>query len=268
VAITIDYVADWAARLRSRLYTQFRNKVTWEKWITEVLAPQFQDLEDSGQSLLGLNDIDASEGAQLDIIGRKVGQLRASLDDATYRTVLRARVAANSSSGGAEEIYGVLRALLGQSIGLVLTFSPIKSFTLRVRSAITATQVTHALSFLRDSKEATTRAILEWKEQAAEDTFCTEGGEGKGFPVFTAASGASAASDEELSVLSTAAFSSSGFIVVDQGTALEETLAYTVGGATVFTLELGSGLPLYTHEAGASVVELGSGGKLAGARQA
>lgn len=165
-AVTIDYVADWATRLRSRLYTQFRNKVTWELWITEVLAPQFQDLEDSAQTLLTLLDIDNSEGVQLDRIGRLVGQPRLGTVDETYKLYLHARVAANASTGTPEDLYRVFRALLGTAVTLVITTYPFKSFLLRIGGAITATQGAVAATFLRAAKESGARAALEWEESS------------------------------------------------------------------------------------------------------
>lgn len=178
--IKIDYVKDWAARLRSRLYTQFRNKVTWEQWIVHVLAPQFQDLEDSAQTLNTLLDIDNSYGVQLDIIGVIVGQKRLSTDDATYRVHIKARIQANRSTGTPEDLYKVFRALLGDTIGLVITTraSDVKAFTLRVRGDITSAQVTVALLFLGIAKEASVRGLLEWIEVPEAQVFRYDTGPG------------------------------------------------------------------------------------------
>src|SRR5262249_50537515 len=130
--ITVDYISDWASRLRTRLYTQFRNKTTWNAWIDNVLAPQFQDLEDAAQTLLGIVDIDNSQGAQLDVLGRIVGRQRNGDDDPTYRLHLKATIAANKSSGDPESLYTVFHALLGD-IGFVITTSYIgvKAFVLK-----------------------------------------------------------------------------------------------------------------------------------------
>lgn len=179
--IKIDYVADWTARLRSRLYTQFRGLHTWELWIG-LLARQFQDLEDSGQTLFGVYDIDNSSGVQLDAIGLIVGQARNGLDDATYRLYLKARIVANRSTGSPEEIYAVFRALLGL-IGFVITTDVlgIKAFKVRIKSAITRAQALAALDFLRDSKEAAARAILHWQE--TDDTNLFRFDIGPGFDV-------------------------------------------------------------------------------------
>lgn len=169
--ITVDYIADWAARLTSRLYTQFRGKVTWEGFV-ELLADQAQDLEDSAQTLFGVYDIDNSDGVQLDTIGRIVGQARVAATDALYRIYLKARILANKSTGTSEEVYAVFRRLLGEDIGLKITFSPIKAFVLTVLSPITATEGFIGVDFLGDSKESGAGAILEW-QQAADASMMT-----------------------------------------------------------------------------------------------
>jgi hypothetical protein len=161
--LTIDYETDWVTRLRNRIYTQWRDSVSWNKW-AEFLGRQFQELEDATQSLLTTLDIDNSVGAQLDVIGRLIGQVRGGFDDATYRLFLKARIQANRSTGGGEDIYNVFRALYGETIGLVITTSPIKTLVLRVKGAITAAQAGYGVQFFTDSKEVGVRGLLEWQE--------------------------------------------------------------------------------------------------------
>ncbi len=164
--IKIDYIADWKKRLRGRLYTQFRNKVTWEGWV-QLLGRQAQDTEDAAQSLLTLWDIANSEGVNLDRIGRAIGQKRLGSDDATYRLYLFARVLANKSSGTPEEIYSVMRALFGTTAGPRYYGGFVKAFSIRIAGAIlTRAQALIAAAFLHDSKEAGARATLEWQEYA------------------------------------------------------------------------------------------------------
>jgi hypothetical protein len=181
--IKIDYVEDWIERLRARTYEQWRDSVSWGKWV-EYLGRQFQDLENAFQSLLTSYDIDNSEGTQLATIGRIVGQVDPGLGDTTYRLFLRARIAANNSSGGPEEIYAVFRALYGDTIGLVLTTSPIKSFVLRVIGPITQNQAAYGLDFLRAAKESGARGLLEWQESATESLFMFDTGPGFDAGVF------------------------------------------------------------------------------------
>lgn len=163
----IDYVADWETRLLGRLYWQFRGKPNITAWV-KMVARQFQDVEDVYQAILTIISIDDSVGAQLDNLGRFLGQPRAGLDDATYRLYLKARIIANKSDGTPEAIYKVFRALFGSAVSMVLTTSDVgvKAFKMYVQGILTAAQVRAGLTFLRRSKEAGARAVLEWQPAA------------------------------------------------------------------------------------------------------
>lgn len=184
---TIDYITDWEGRLRGRLYEQFKGKVTWTA-IVQLLGRLAQDWEDAAQSVLTIISIGDSVGAQLDNLGRIVGQPRNGLDDDTYRLYLGARIIANKSNGTAEDIYRVFRALFG-ALGFLYIFGGTKTFVMRVLSALTSSQVAAALTFLRDSKEAGARAILEWQEFPDAEAFVFEGGTGLGFDDLSGAVG-------------------------------------------------------------------------------
>lgn len=168
----LDYVEDWAARLRSRLYTQFRSATSWQAWCNDVLGPQFQDLEDAAQTLLTMLDIEASEGVQLDVIGRLVGQPRNGVDDPTYRLYLSARVLANKSTGTVDDIFKVMRALFGQDEARpTYVGGLVKQFAVRIGEVLTRAEALIAVEFLGDAKEAAARGILEWGEQGATAMF-------------------------------------------------------------------------------------------------
>lgn len=178
MAEKIDYIASWPARLRTRLYAQFRDKVTHKQW-ADLLGRQQQDVEDATQTLLTLLDIDASEGVQLDVIGRIVGQPRTGVDDPTYRLYLRARILANRSTGTVENIYAVMRALFGQDTARpVYSGGWVKQFSIRLGFVLTRTQALVALEFLGDAKEAGARGILEWIESPASAVFTYDSGPG------------------------------------------------------------------------------------------
>ena len=129
-----------------------------------MIARQVQDFEDAAQALLTIISIDDSIGAQLDNLGRLVGQPRVNADDATYRLYLKARIVARRSNGTPELIYKVFRALFGSpSMVLVTSGVGVKAFRLTLNTAITAAQAVIGLSFLRDAKESGARAVLEWQ---------------------------------------------------------------------------------------------------------
>lgn len=178
---TIDYISDWQKKLRKRLYQQFRTKVTWQA-LADMLAAQFQDLEDAAQSVLSIVSIDDSEGVQLDQIGALIGQPRLGATDATYRRYLKARVLVNRCTGTTPLIYGVFNALLG-SVGFRLETIPTKTFKLTVVGAISALQAEIAALFLRVGKDSGARGILSWQQANDSALFTFAGGSGAGFNV-------------------------------------------------------------------------------------
>lgn len=172
---TIDLVDDWAARLRSRLYTQFRHATSWQAWC-DLLGQQFDDLETAGQTLLTMLDVEASEGAQLDVIGRIVGQPRNGVDDDIYRLYLNARALANKSAGTVEDIFKVMRALYGQTEAQPRYFGGwVKQFAIRVAAVLTRSEALIGVDFLGDAKEAAARGILEWIESPPASMFQFDG---------------------------------------------------------------------------------------------
>lgn len=187
---SIDYVSDWAGRLRSRLYVQFRDAVSWQAWCNDVLGPQFQDLEDAAQTLLTMLDIEASQGVQLDVIGRLIGQPRNGVDDPTYRLYLSARVLANKSTGTVEDIFKIMRALYGQDAARpTYQGGLVKQFSIRIGEVLTRAEGLIGQSFLHDAKEAGVRGILEWQESATSAVFTFDSGPGLDVGVFTMAVG-------------------------------------------------------------------------------
>lgn len=175
--ITVDYISDWTTRLQTRLYTQWRHAVTWNQWC-DILGGLSQDWEDAAQSLFSLLSIEDSVGQQLDVIGRIVGQARVGLADSIYRIYLRARIAANRSTGVPEDIYTVFRLLY--NLPMRLTNSPIREFMLRIIGAITPQEASLGVDFLTDSKETGARAVMVWQEVASSSLFTLDIGPGLG----------------------------------------------------------------------------------------
>lgn len=186
--LTIDYEQDWQGRLRARIYEQFKGKPKIQAWV-DMVAQQFQDLEDVFQSLFTLTSIDDSSGAQLDNLGRVLDQPRSGVGDSTYRLYLRARIVANKSGGRSEDIYRVFAALFPTAT-LLLRSGGVKSFFIRVGTvALTRTQALVAAAFLAHSKEAGARANVIWQESPTAALFTLDGGPGFDSGVFTGAIG-------------------------------------------------------------------------------
>lgn len=173
---TIDYISDWQKKLRKRLYQQFRTKVTWQA-LADMLAAQFQDLEDAAQSLLSIVSIDDSEGVQLDQIGALIGQPRLGFVDADYRSYLKARILINRAAGQTEKLYEIFRAAFGD-LGYEIGFGGTKSFWLRVSTEITNAQANVGLLFMIAAKDAGARGVLQWLEVPAAQAFTFDVGPG------------------------------------------------------------------------------------------
>lgn len=97
--MTVDHVTESLATLPS----QFQDKTGWTAAVTALVTP-IQALEDVLQDVLLQRILDNAIGAQLDDIGRLVGQARLTTDDDQQRRYVRARIAANRSGGTGENV--------------------------------------------------------------------------------------------------------------------------------------------------------------------
>jgi hypothetical protein len=258
MSAVVDYISDWRGRLQSRLYVQFRDDPSWKLWCTDVIGPQAQDLEDAGQTFLGVYDFNTAAGAQLDVIGRLVGQDRATADDPTYRIYLHARILTDKSSGTTPELYAIFGLLLGLAATgsmVVITDRLSAAFVLTINPPITDPQAQVALGFLRDAKDAGKRALLAWQEQPDAQTFTTA------LAASLSASVAIGASSLPITAVAAPKLPSNGQVTIDGGLTGAETLTYTAvvntGGA--FSLSLASTCA-NVHNTGATVELVGDPG--------
>lgn len=231
--LSVDYIPDWAAHLRARFYQQFKNKPNLQAVSDDVLAPQFQAIEDTAQQLLTIMSIDASVGVQLDNIGKLVGQLRGGVDDATYRLYLRAKIRANKSSGTPNDVYAVFLAMFNSAMGMFYEKQPPASFMLRFLSPVTTDQEQVAIKLLGKAKAAGDRAVLEYILSPADTIFKMAGP--AAFLTSLALN-----SSTTLHALIPASYPSTGSLVLDVGTPDEETVVYTSRTATQFDLSSGT----------------------------
>lgn len=90
-----------------RLLSQYAEKPIFRAWLTAYLK-QVQLLEDATYDVIVLRLLDKATNAQLDALGRIVGEKRKGRDDETYRTFIRARIYINRSQGRAQDMIDVL----------------------------------------------------------------------------------------------------------------------------------------------------------------
>lgn len=191
--MSLDWITDWQTRLRSRLAEQFKDKPKLVA-VVDAFAEQVQALEDSGQALALLGSIDPvtddtndprywiGRGAQLEVIGRRVGQQHTGEPDAIYRLRLRARIRANRSSGTAEDLYAVFVALFGGAGAAKIARSQPATLIFQVVAmGLDPLSAGVLLDFLRDAKDAGVKLILEWSPVADAGMFTMAGAGGLGF---------------------------------------------------------------------------------------
>lgn len=117
--MTVTKVTDHEAQGVALLISQFRDKPFIEI-LVKALMTQVQEIEDALFDLLVKRTIDTAVGAQLDVIGKIVGQKRGTFAEETYRTFIRGRVLVNRSSGTTDQMVALVNTLLPTGASLVV----------------------------------------------------------------------------------------------------------------------------------------------------
>lgn len=143
----------------ARLTQQFRDGVSVPN-LVRALTGGHQALEDAAFAVRASRAIDTAVGAQLDLLGRIVGQPREGRVDDVYRIWIRARVRLNRSSGTPEDLLAVFSSITQGSTAIVLEEQFPASFVLRVGSTSIIAPADLA-ALVRLAKAAGVRAIVE-----------------------------------------------------------------------------------------------------------
>lgn len=141
--------------------------------LVATLATPFQSLENALMQLLTERSIDTAVGAQLDIIGKIVGQARGGLDDDTYRRYCRARVATNKATGIINELITVTELIVYDDDAYYeIDNQGAACVVLRIQNhAITEDLADIVIGFLRQTVSAGVRVILEYSAETPGTTF-------------------------------------------------------------------------------------------------
>lgn len=87
-------------QVNSRIYAQYRDKPNLVAWL-QITASLANQIEAVFGKIITSYDIDVIVGVQLDVVGRIVGVTRnydgGTMDDDTYRLILKARIVKNVS---------------------------------------------------------------------------------------------------------------------------------------------------------------------------
>lgn len=165
----IELVEDHREDALALLLTQFQDKPRLAAVLCAFVDPA-QETEDAAWQLLTERDLDTAVGAQLDMLGRLVGEAREGRADSEYRPFVRARVLINRSNGLPEEILRIVRVVTGSTVELHLREHFPAAFTVEVVGPIPFTPAT-LLRLLRASKAAGVRVLLEYSLLPEEETF-------------------------------------------------------------------------------------------------
>lgn len=133
--MTVELVTDHEEQGLALLISQFRDKAFIEILVRALMA-QVQEAEDMLWDLLIMRAIDTAVGAQLDIIGKIVGQSRGTFDEDTYRTWIRGRVLVNRSSGTTDQMIELVNALLPEGASLSVSEYYPAAFQIEVNESV------------------------------------------------------------------------------------------------------------------------------------
>lgn len=227
-------VPDHVLEAIKRLPQQFR-KPRIENVLRAFVGPS-QPIESALWQLLTQRFITTAIGVQLDFIGTIVGQPRLGLDDDSYRRYIRARVAAHKSRGTTEELIKVASlVLLDIEVQIrVETQGPASVQVTLVSNTIPDGVAAIVVSFLRQSVDAGVKLVLVTQPGPESQLFTTAHtmfatlGVSPGFTLLTLEY--VDADGQDPLVL----FPSSGALVLDEGTAAEETVTYNARTANPF----------------------------------
>jgi hypothetical protein len=170
----LDHITDHAERAIARLPAQFR--LPRIESFVRALCSEVQVLEDVFWDLYTLRRIDVAVGAQLDTLGRIVGQLRGGLDDTSYRVRIRVRIILNKASGTPNDVLRIFALLVGAQVRVLREEFP-AAFTLRIVEALPI-PVDDAAAILQAAKPVGVRALLEWVECADGEALHFDSGPG------------------------------------------------------------------------------------------
>jgi len=106
----IDKITDYNAVLTKLVTGQFLESDTFLS-VIDTMAQRADDLEDALYAILDQTWIENAQGAWLDEIGDMVDIARAGRDDASYRKVIRLRIAVNVGAGQIPLVIRVVKDL-------------------------------------------------------------------------------------------------------------------------------------------------------------
>jgi len=172
-------IHDHTAQALERLIERFRRPKI-QALLSAFIAP-VQQIEEMFCQMLHNRSLTTSEGEQLNVIGRIVGQRdRGTLTDPEYLNLINARILVNQSSGTPEELLHIARLVLSSGAGiLVYTISPPATQLIDFTDMIVGVeQADQLIMFLGAATSAGVRTVMEFSPAPTEDMFTFNDGPG------------------------------------------------------------------------------------------
>ena len=165
----IEEVLNHLEVVKSRLLSQYRDKPNLEGMIASYVQ-QIQELETVFMDILAIIvDFDNQEGAQLDLIGKIVGQAREGKSDPEYLKWIKLRVFINRSSGLPDELAYLLSQILPQVFSL--SDDPPAGLVITSLEAVTDTEAAFALDTVNEIRPGGVRYTLVYSANDDSSTF-------------------------------------------------------------------------------------------------
>lgn len=98
-----DTPVDHVAEAQEQVWNRFKKCPNF-KGLAKVIGLRFQLLSDELEDIRVARDLDVATGVNLDELGAIVGQSREGFSDLIYRTLVKAKTAANRSKGTTEDL--------------------------------------------------------------------------------------------------------------------------------------------------------------------
>jgi hypothetical protein len=168
MAENLTQILDRVDRTIKRLLSQFRGQPNMEA-IAASYGAQFQEIEDVLWQLYTERWLSTATGAQLDELGRMLGEPRGDKNDDDYRAALYARIALNRSNGRIEDILFAMTNIKDDRYQL----RELGDATLVVRLLDAISTVSAAIydDALQQTKAAGVEAVFQYSSDDDENTF-------------------------------------------------------------------------------------------------
>ncbi len=165
------HITDHADRAVNRLAQQYRLPKL-EAFLRALIHP-LQAIEDVAWQLYTERFIDTAIGAQLDLIGRIVGQPRLGYLDDDYRRLCRARIIVNRSNGNIPDLLTVVTAVVNDPAAVIIVEPQYPGcIVFRINNvAVTAAVADLVIALLRKAASGGVRVIFESTEHTEATTF-------------------------------------------------------------------------------------------------